>query len=104
MALRRNIGNSMGDVSYGNEVLRNIIKLAAQEISEVSNISGKGIRTDIVADTISVDVYLDVYFDASCSHVAYKVQENIKRGIETMTDYKVNTVNVYILGVNFTKE
>lgn len=93
--------NNSGDVTYGHNVVMSIISLAACEIKGVVGLAGKGVRTETVSDTINVDVYIDVAFGCSCSDVAYRVQENVKRGIETMTDFKVGVVNVNILGVTF---
>lgn len=93
--------NNSGDVTYGHNVVMSIISLAAREIKGVAGLAGKGVRTETVSDTINVDVYIDVTFGISCADVAYRVQENIKRSVETMTAFKVGVVNVNILGVVF---
>lgn len=93
--------NSSGNVTYGHNVVMSIIALAAQEINGVVSLEGKGLRTEQVGDTINVDVYIDVSFGSSCADVAFRVQENIKRSVESMTNYKVGVVNVNILGVTF---
>ena len=90
-----------GSISYGRNVVRNIISLAAKEISGVSSLHGKGIRTEVYSKNINVDVYIVMEYGYSVPDVAYRVQENIKRGVETMTEYKIDTVNVNVLGVRF---
>ena len=35
--------------------------------------------------------------------VAFRVQENIKSSVESMTEYKVEAVNVHVVGVNFSE-
>ncbi len=92
-----------GDVTYGNHVLRSIIRLAAQEINGVEAVCGKGVRCYIDDDTIDADVYLEVNSEVSCSDIAFKVQDNIKKSIETMTDFKMGVINVNIISVKFTK-
>lgn len=92
-----------GNVSYGNNVVKSIIKIAAKEISGVSDLCGKGVVCDVIGDTISVDVFIIVNSDESCSDVAYRVQESIKRAVESTTVYKVDLVNVNIMGVTFEK-
>ena len=52
-------------------------------------------------DTINIDVYIDVIIGFSCAEVAYRVQENVKRSVESMTNLKTGTVNVNVLGVCF---
>ena len=93
--------NSSGNVTYGHNVVMSIIALAAQEIKGVVSLAGKGLRTEQVGDTINVDVFIDVQFGSSCGDVAFRVQENIKRSVESMTNYIVGVVNVNILGVTF---
>ena len=90
-----------GSISYGRNVVRNIISLAAKEISGVSSLHGKGIRFEVYGKSINVDVYLEIEYGYSVPDVAYRVQENIKRGVETMTEYKIDTVNINVLGVRF---
>jgi len=89
---------------YGRNVVRDIIALAAREIGGVAALHGRGIRAELSAKVISVDVYLVIEFGYSVPDIAYRVQENIKRSVETMTEYKVDTVNVNILGVHFPNE
>lgn len=95
--------DSTGEVSYGHNVVTSIVALAAQEIKGVSGLQGKGIRTETIAGTINVDVFIDVCIGVKCADVAFRVQENIKRSVETMTKYKVGVVNVNIMGVSFTE-
>lgn len=90
-------------ITYGHNVLRSIARLAAQEISGVESVCGRGARCTIVGDTIDVDVYIEVNSEVRCSDIAYRVQDNIKKTIETMTDYKVGVVNVNIISVKFLK-
>ena len=92
-----------GSVTFGHNVLRTIIRLAAQEISGVESVSGRGVRCYIIGDTIDADVYIEVNSDVSCSDIAYKVQNNIKKAVETMTDYKMGVINVNIISVKFLK-
>ena len=93
--------NFTGDVTYGHNVLMFIVSLAAQEIKGVVGLQGKGIRTETIANTINVDVFINVEIGVKCSDVAFRVQENIKRSVETMTSFKVGVVNVNIMGISF---
>lgn len=102
MSAKRNNVFSDG-ITYGHNVLRSIIRLATQEISGVESVSGRGVRCYIVGDTIDADVYIEVNSEVSCSDIAYKVQANIKKSVETMTDYKMGVINVNIISVKFAK-
>ncbi|MDE5593899.1 MAG: Asp23/Gls24 family envelope stress response protein [Clostridiales bacterium] len=102
MSAKRNNSLSNG-ITYGHNVLRSIIRLAAQEISGVESVCGRGVRCYIYGDTIDADVYLEVNSEVSCSDIAFRVQDNIKRSVETMTDYKMGVININIISVKFLK-
>ena len=93
-----------GEVTYGHNVVTSIVSLAAQEIKGVVGLHGKGIRVDTIGNAINVDVFINVTGEVKCADVAFRVQENIKRSVETMTSFKVGVVNVNIMGVSFTEK
>ncbi len=101
----RNLINSAssGDVTYGNHVLLSIVRLATQEISGVGSLQGKGVKIDVVGNVVNVVVNVNVYYGVSCSDVAFRVQNNIKRNIETSTTYKAGKIDVNVLGVEFSE-
>ena len=92
-----------GDVTYSQNVLRSIIRLAAQEISGVESVCGRGVRFYTRGDVIDADVYIEVNSEVSCSDIAFKVQDNIKKMVETMTDFKMGVININIISVKFSK-
>ena len=53
-------------------------------------------------DDVYVDVFVNVLFGYSVKDVAFRVQENIKSSIESMTEFKVAAINVNVVGVVFT--
>ncbi|MCH5157729.1 MAG: Asp23/Gls24 family envelope stress response protein [Clostridiales bacterium] len=104
MKTKRNADSSYnGDVTYGHNVLLSIVRLAAQEISGVESVNGRGVRLYVRNDVVDADVYIEVNSEVSCSDIAYKVQDNIKKTVETMTDYKMEVINVNIISVKFSK-
>ena len=96
--------DSAGGVKYSNKVLVSIIELAVREIAGVAALSGKGIRLDFNGKAVNAEIFIDVAADVSCTDVAFRVQENVKRSLETMTEFKAEKVNVNIVGVHFEKE
>ncbi len=102
MCAKRN-NTFSSDVTYGHNVLRETIRLAALEISGVESVCGRGVRCYIIGDTIDTDVYIEVNSEVSCSDIAFKVQDNIKKMVESMTDYKMGVINVNIISVKFVK-
>ena len=103
-------------VTYKKNVVISIVSLATQEINGVASISRKsvsviksalskninrGIIVSFENNTTSIDVFVNVKFGYSVKDVAFRVQENIKSSVESMTEYKVGSVNVHVVGVTF---
>ena len=93
--------NTSGQVNYSHNVVFSIISLAIQEINGVASLHRKGFRAETVGGYLNVDVYINVKNGVSCADVAFRVQDNIKRSVETMSVYKINKVNVHIMDVEF---
>ena len=51
-----------------------------------------------------IDLYLNVFFGYSVADVAYRVQENVKNGISNMISAKIESINIHVLGVDFSRE
>lgn len=103
-------------VTYKKHVVMSIVSLATQEINGIASISRKsvsvirsafskninrGIIVDFENNNAKIDVFVNVKFGYSVKDVAFRVQENIKSSVESMTEYKVESVNVHVVGVNF---
>lgn len=107
------------NVTYKKNVVISIVSLATQEISGIASISrksvsvlksafSKNINRGIIVDfdnnnNAKIDVFVNVKFGCSVKDVAFRVQENIKSSVESMTEYKVEAVNVHVVGVNFSE-
>ena len=107
-----------GSLSYKRNVVLSIVKLATQEISGIASLSNQGVsiakkvfnqnyHRGVIIDfgedeDVYVDVFVNVQFGYSVKDVAFRVQENIKSSIESMTDFKVAAINVHVIGVVFT--
>ena len=114
---QRFIDTEEGSVSYKRNVVLSIVKLAAQEINGVASLDSTGLklmkrimnknyRHGVLIefgedDDVYVDVYINVLFGYSVKDIAFRVQENIKSSIESMTDFKVAAINVSVTGVVF---
>ena len=66
-------------------------------------IIGTLIIVDFDNNNAKIDVFVNVKFGCSVKDVAFRVQENIKSSVESMTEYKVESVNVHVVGVNFSE-
>ncbi len=106
-----------GSVSYKRNVVLSIVKLSTQEINCIVSVSNDGLsfwkrsfnkiyfHGVIIEfgedDDVYVDVFVNVLFGYSVRDVAFRVQENIKSSVESMTDFKVASINVHVTGVVF---
>lgn len=111
------IARNKGKITCNRSILLSIINLATKEICGVSRLSttfksklvslflknnheGVSIRFN-PNGSLSVDVYIRIFYGYSVPDVAYKIQENIKNGIAAMVDMKTTRVNVHVMGVDF---
>ena len=106
------------NVTYKKNVVISIVSLATQEINGIASISrtavsaiksalskniNRGIIVEFENNTTSIDVFVNVKFGYSVKDVAFRVQENIKSSVESMTEFKVSSVNVHVVGVTFSE-
>jgi uncharacterized alkaline shock family protein YloU len=61
----------------------------------------KGIKVNQGEDGIVIDIYVVVEYGVKIPEVAWDVQENVKKEVETMTDAAVRAVNIHVQGVHF---
>ena len=109
-------GETKDNVTYKKNVVMSIVSLATQEINGVASISrsavpalksalsrniNRGIIIEFDGNKAHIDVFINVLFGSSVKDVSFRVQENIKSSVESMTEYKVGSVNVHIVGVKF---
>ncbi|MBC9784901.1 Asp23/Gls24 family envelope stress response protein [Heliobacterium chlorum] len=107
----------IGHVRISNEVVATIAGLAATEVAGVTAMSGgigggiaeilgrknltKGVKVEVGEKEAAIDLNIVVDFGSRIPEVAKRVQENVKRSIESMTGLAVVEVNVHIQGVHF---
>ena len=104
-------GENKGKVVYSKEILKSVIGLSVSEVEgvKVNYVNGDkekldGIKLTTDGDKISVDVTVDMFYGYNLPEVAYFIQQNIKHKVETMTKYKISTVDVHVDNVLFKEE
>ncbi|MBC7323962.1 MAG: Asp23/Gls24 family envelope stress response protein, partial [Moorella sp. (in: Bacteria)] len=113
-ALEQEARTELGSIRLTNEVVAIIAGLAATEIEGVAGMSGgiaggiaellgrknlgKGVKVEVGEKEAAVDLYVVVNFGVRIPDVAIKVQENVKKAIESMTGLRVVEVNVHVQG------
>ncbi len=112
--------NDVGSIRIADEVVGIIAGMAATEISGVAGMSAglvggiaemlgkknlaKGVKVEVGEREAAVDLYIIVEYGVRIPDIALRVQENVKRGIESMTGLDVVEVNVHVQGVGFILE
>ena len=117
----QNIDNmEYGQVKISDEVVAVIAGLAATEVPGVAGMSGglagdiaemlgrknlsKGVKVEVGDKETAVDLFIVVEYGAKIPDVAWRIQENVKKAIESMTGLQVVEVNVHVQGVHMEKE
>lgn len=111
------IPTELGNIKIADEVVAIIAGLAATDVEGVAGMSGgiaggiadmlgkrnlsKGVKVEVGDRQASIDLYIIVKFGARIPDVAWNIQENVKRAIESMTGLEAVKVNVHVQGVNF---
>lgn len=112
--------NDVGSIRIADEVVGIIAGLAATEVAGVAGMSAglvggiaemlgkknlsKGVKVEVGEREAAVDLYIIVEYGVRIPDVALRVQENVKRGIESMTGLDVVEVNIHVQGVGFALE
>lgn len=107
--------SKIGNINISNEVVANIVGMAALEIDGVVSLSGgvkdgiaeflgkkefnKGIEIETNEDKIKIDISIIVEFGLKIPDISWRIQQNIKRRVEEMTGLTVSAVNVLVRGV-----
>ena len=99
-----------GKVIYNASIVKGIVALAVSDVKGVSlrKIGNKDnlelIKLTFTNEEVDVDVSVDIEYGYNVPDVAYEIQESVKRNVESMSKYKVNTVDVHFEGVSFPTE
>ncbi|HHU63171.1 MAG TPA: Asp23/Gls24 family envelope stress response protein [Clostridiales bacterium] len=109
-----------GKISFEDEVIAIIAGIAATEVEGVAAMSGgivggiaeklgmknlsKGVKVEVGEKETAVDLYIIVEYGCRIPEVAWNIQENVKKAVESMTGLKVVEVNIHVQGINFGKE
>lgn len=112
--------SDVGSIRIADEVVGIIAGMAAMEIPGVAGMSGglvggfaemlgkknlsKGVKVEVGEKEAAVDLYIIVEYGIRIPDVALRVQENVKKAIESMTGLDVVEVNVHVQGVGFNQD
>lgn len=108
-----------GSINISEEVISTMVRTAITEIDGVASISNtvgselaeligikstsKGIKVEIVDDTIKVDAVILVKYGCNIINVAKNVQDSVTETVQSVTGIEKAQVNVHVSGVAFDK-
>jgi uncharacterized alkaline shock family protein YloU len=110
----------MGIVKISDEVVAVISGIAATEIKGIIGMSAnlvggitqilsgrknlsKGVKVSVGENSAAIDLYVVVEYGLKIPEVAYQVQENVRKAVESMTGLNVSAVNVHVQNVSIPK-
>ncbi|MGD0565818.1 MAG: Asp23/Gls24 family envelope stress response protein [Candidatus Goldiibacteriota bacterium] len=107
--------NDAGNIKISDDAIAAIACIAAKDVDGVVDLDGgttaalaealgvtdsiKGVKVEMINDTVSLDINLIVSFGREVSDVASEVQDKVRESIETMTGLSVDKVHVNINSV-----
>jgi len=112
---------NLGVVKVSNEVIATIAGIAATQVEGVVGMSEgivdgiaklltgakqitKGVKVELGDEEANLDVSVIIKYGTSIPEIAPKIQENIKKAVESMTGLKAVRVNLFIQGVQLEEE
>lgn len=113
------ISTEGGKISISEEVISVISAIAAKEVEGLASMGGtllgglgdilakknqgKGVKVEFGDNGLVIDVHITVKFGVKIREVSASIQEQIKNAVETMAGLNVDTVNIYVDGVELEK-
>lgn len=64
----------------------------------------KGIKLSKEDDVIVIDIYVIVDYGVKIPEVAWNIQKNVKKEVESMVDIPIKTINIHVQGVHFAEQ
>lgn len=118
--MQNKTNEELGTIKIANEVVAIISGLAATEVEGVAGMSGgiaggiadmlgrknlsKGVKVEVGETETSVDIFVIVDYGSSIPDVAWNIQDNVRKAIESMTGLNAVEINVHVQGVDFEDE
>lgn len=97
-----------GKIVYGESIIDNIVCLTVEEIPFVElfhKVSGKrknaAVTVYLDKKGVDVDICVKIHFSQRVSEVVFGIQEAVRHNVESMTEYRIQSVNVVVMGVIF---
>ncbi len=104
-SIKYNPGGQKGKITYNADIVSGIVVLSLRETDGIELIPSKnnGIKLCFEKEGIFVDVSVIAHYGYSVPELAFRIQQNIKQMVESMTKYKIAKVDIHVQSVVFDK-
>ena len=100
-SIKYNPGGHKGKITYNADIVSGIVVLSLRETDGIELIQSKnkGIKKKKKKEGVFVDVSVIAHYGYSVPELAYRIQQNIKQMVESMTKYKIAKVDIHVQSV-----
>lgn len=104
-----------GNIKISDDVIATIATIAVSEVDGVHSMGGtfagdivekfskksltKGVKSTVENEEVALDLNVILKYGVRIPEIAWNIQENVKKSVESMTGLTVSKVNVRIVGV-----
>lgn len=102
-SIKYNPGGHKGKITYNADIVSGIVVLSLRETEGIDLIPSKnnGIKLCFEKEGVFVDVSVIAHYGYSVPELAFRIQQNIKQMVESMTKYKIAKVDIHVQSVVF---
>ena len=106
---KQNNSEKNGKVSYNAGIVKGIVMLAVSDVAGVALEKSNKDKLNLTKitfneDLVSIDITVDIIYGYNVPDVVFNIQQNVKHNLESMSRYKVESVDVHVDGVVFNGE
>ena len=102
-SIKYNPNGQKGKIVYNSDIVSGIVALSLQETEGIELVpsKSKGIKLCFEKEGIFVDISVIAHYGYKVPELAYRIQQNIKQMVESMTKFKIAKVDVHVQSVIF---
>ena len=100
-SIRYNPNGQKGKITYNSDIVSGIAALSLRETEGIELVSSKnnGIKVCFEKEGVFVDISVIAHYGYKVPELAFRIQQNIKQMVESMTKYKIAKVDVHVTSV-----
>ena len=102
-SIKYNPNGQKGKITYNSDIVSGIIVLSLKETEGIELVpsKNKGIKVCFEKEGVFVDISVIAYYGYKVPELAFRIQQTIKKMVESMTKYRIAKVDVHITSVIF---